>query len=400
MKEKNNLKLYLVVYACEPHQGGEHEVGWKIANEMVNNCDLTVITRKANQQLIDKNNINKVNFIFIENDFFVNYKPKGEFSYFYYLMWQLSVYLYLKNRVKKEDIIHYLTFGNIHLPHFLVLLRSKLVIGPMGGGSVIKTGLMRNSSFKTKLKSNIYHLINWTVKLNPIYYVLFIKSSKIILRTEETLNIIPKYFHKKCTVFLETGIDSFDVNFVDKERKLKKIITTARLNKSKNIDQVIEVFNELVKLRVEPIKLDIIGDGPMLSELKQQFSGIENLTFLGKVPHENVHQLLSEADLFLFCSIKEGGSHSLFEAAFSNIPIACYNVSGMQEFPKDNSAIKISPTNNIDSNIFRLAKKIDESFNNQNNINSICANAVQDLKSNYDWKNIVGKYLKIYKQIN
>ena len=49
--KNNEKKLYLIVYACEPNQGGEHQVGWKIANELVNKCNLTVITRKSNQSL-------------------------------------------------------------------------------------------------------------------------------------------------------------------------------------------------------------------------------------------------------------------------------------------------------------------------------------------------------------
>ena len=63
-ERENNLKLYLVVYSCEPNQGGEHEVGWKVANELANVCDLTVITRKANQKLIEEFDKQKIDFIF------------------------------------------------------------------------------------------------------------------------------------------------------------------------------------------------------------------------------------------------------------------------------------------------------------------------------------------------
>ena len=35
-------RVYLVAYACEPEQGGEHEVGYRIANELADKCTLTV----------------------------------------------------------------------------------------------------------------------------------------------------------------------------------------------------------------------------------------------------------------------------------------------------------------------------------------------------------------------
>lgn len=394
----NIFKTYLIVYGCEPGQGGEHEVGWQIANKLVKQCNLTVITRTANQKLIEQHNTNNIDFKYIENDFALGYKPRGQFSYLYYLFWQFSVYVYLRVIVQKEDIVHYLTFGNLHLPHCLFLLKSKLIIGPMGGGSIIDAKLMRHSSFKLRLKAKIYKLINLSVKMNPIYYVLFSRSSKIILRTEETLDVIPKIFHNKCSVFLETGVDSSNITVVKKERRLKKIITTARIIDSKNIDQVIEVFMQLVVITKEPLELVIVGDGPMKAVLEKKYASIKNIKFLGKVPHEKIKFLLQNTDLFLFCSIKEGGSHSLFEAAMNNIPIACYDISGMKEFPKNDSAIKILPTTDINDNIKKLAEKIYQAFN-KNQIDQLCYNAINDLRKNYDWQELGKRYLKIYEEI-
>ena len=108
---------------------------------------------------------------------------------------------------------------------------------------------------------------------------------------------------------------------------------------------------------------------------------------------------MKKADLFLFCSIKEGGSHSLFEATMCNVPIACYNISGMQEFPKMDSAIKITPTKNIDNNIYSLAKKINDSFQSKEMINLLCENGKKDIKTNYSWKRLTEKYINIYKSI-
>lgn len=392
------MKVYLIVYGCEPHQGGEHEVGWKVANELVNECDLKVITRKSNQKLIEQNNDKNIDFTFIENDTFIGFKPRGKFSYLYYLFWQFSVYMHLKRMVKKEDIIHYLTFGNLHLPHFLFLLKSKLILGPMGGGSFTNTFLLRRPSLKEKVKSSIHYLVNISLKINLIYFFLFKKSSKIILRTEETLKLVPPYFHNKCTVFLETGVNSKMINYNPKVRKLEKIILTSRFVEHKNIIQTIEVFLELEKLQSNKITLTLCGDGPTRIALENQYSNHENIDFKGKIPHETIAELLVESDLFLFCSIKEGGSHSIFEAAMNNIPIACYDISGMTEFPKNDSSIKIVPTRNIDNNVRFLAEKIIKYFNEEK-IDNICANAIKDLKENYDWEKVSHRYIEIYKEL-
>ena len=393
------MKIFLVAYGCEPNQGGEHEVGWKVANGLSGKCRLTVITRKSNKALIEKFNSNSINFIYVENMFMNLVKKKSKFSYLYYLLWQFSVYMSLKKIVKKLDVVHYITFGNIHLPHFLYLLKSKLILGPMGGGSTINPKMISNSSILLNIKYLFHKLLNFSVKFNPYYNLVFKKSSKIILRTNETLSIIPKNFHHKCCVFLETGVIKFNINRDSKKRNLKNIITTGRLIPSKNIDQVIDVFIKLTNLRSEKLNLKIIGTGVMENKLKQKYNFHKNISFLGKISRDKVIEHLKLSDLFLFCSVKEGGSHSLFEATQYNIPIACYNISGMSEFPKDKSAIKVTPTADINDNTTKLAFEINKYFNKKGHINQICRNGIQDLNNNYLWTAIVNRYLEIYKNI-
>lgn len=392
------MNTYLVAYGCEPDQGGEHQVGWKLANTLYDKCNLEVITRISNKKLVEQENTNNINFTFIENELGMKFKPKGRFSYFYYLFWQISVYKYLKKIVKKDDIVHYVTFGNIHLPQFLFLLKSKLVIGPMGGGSIVDYNLMKKSSFKTKIKSNIHKFINFTAKVNPIYYLTFKKCSKIILRTYETQRLINNSFMSKTEVFLETGIDTSLINTKKKDRELKHIITTARIIDTKNIDQVIDVFNKLNKMNDNKLMLSILGDGPEKPKLQKINQSNNSICFLGKVSHQTINKYLEEADLFLFCSIKEGGSHSLFEASMNNIPIACYDISGMEVFPKNDSSIKIKPQYDIEKNTTELANLINEKFL-KNQTNELCSNAIDDLKENYDWQSISKRIETIYKGI-
>ena len=257
---------------------------------------------------------------------------------------------------------------------------------------------MKNPPIKEKIKFVFHQFVNMSTKINPLYHYLFFKSSKIILRTKETLRIVPQMYHEKCEVFLETGIDKSQINEKPKRRKLKRIISTGKFIHSKNIDQVIEVFIQLNKLSNHQLELFIAGDGPLRNSIEKKYSDVPGVNILGKIPHEKIKFLLQDADLFLFCSIKEGGSHSLFESAMKNIPIACYDISGMREFPKNDSAIKIEPTYDIDHNITMLAEKIIYMFNH-NKVENICKNAIKDLKDNYDWSELSKRYIRIYNEI-
>jgi len=287
----------------------------------------------------------------------------------------------------------------LHLPHFLFLLKSKLIVGPMGGGSVMDPLLMETAPLKEKLRFYVHTIVNLSVRFNPIYHLLFYKSKKIILRTEETLSIVPSMYHNKCSVFLETGVSVKNINSSNKQRRLKKIISTGRIIHSKNFDQAIQIFQKLSFNMNEKLEFCIFGDGPLRKSFEKRYKHVEGLRFLGRISHNEIDALLQEADLFLFCSIKEGGSHSLFEAAINNIPIACYDISGMKEFPRSDASIKIEPTHNIQDNIERLAQKIMEAFKEEEKINQICLNAINDLKSNYTWDLKAKKYLYIYDEV-
>lgn len=393
------MKIYLVAYGCEPDQGGEHEVGWKIANTLNSKCNLTVITRVSNKKLIEKENINNINFIYIENELGMKFKPKSKFSYLYYMFWQISTYNYLKKKVDKNDIIHYITFGNIHLPHFLYLLKCKLIIGPMGGGSYTQTNYLKNPSIKEKIKSLIHLSINKTVKINPFYNLMFKKANKIILRTEETLELIPEKFKEKTFIQLETGVETKNLKFEKKDRTLENILFVSRFVEHKNIEQAILVFKELQNKTNQPLVFNLLGDGPLFKVLKNKYSYNKSIIFHGKVSHDEVIEFNMKSDLLLFCSLKEGGSHAIFESAMNNIPIACFNISGMTVFPKFDSSIKIELSNNYSENTNNLAIKIIKYYENDK-INEICENAINDLIENYEWDSISNKFYKLYQEVN
>jgi glycosyltransferase involved in cell wall biosynthesis len=161
----------------------------------------------------------------------------------------------------------------------------------------------------------------------------------------------------------------------------------------------VEVFLALEKLNSKAnMTLDILGDGPCKNDLVNRYGHYNNITFHGNLPHQDIIGWLKSSDLFLFCSIHEGGTHSLFEAAMANLPIACYNVSGMCEFPPQGCAIKVTPEKNIHSNIERLAEQIMTKFEN-NKFNAIAQKAINVLNNKFNWDSISNEFVRIYKKL-
>lgn len=91
-----------------------------------------------------------------------------------------------------------------------------------------------------------------------------------------------------------------------------RLVFAARLTEQKNAASLIEAFKQLggsVRWR-----LDILGDGPLMNELRDAARGAAGVTFHGWVPEAEVKRILSEADIFVLPSFSEGLSIAALQA--------------------------------------------------------------------------------------
>lgn len=106
---------------------------------------------------------------------------------------------------------------------------------------------------------------------------------------------------------------------IEKEKKWD-IITVTRLYKIKRIDLFIEIIQNL--LEKINIKCAIIGDGPLLTELKKQVEnkGLKNnICFLGRIASNKLNLYYNSAKIFLLTSENEGLPATLVEAMLTKI---------------------------------------------------------------------------------
>lgn len=102
-------------------------------------------------------------------------------------------------------------------------------------------------------------------------------------------------------------------DFIDKGDRV--FVNVGRLNIAKNHRLLIDVFGKLVESRDETIKLIIVGDGELRSELEQQVMNLgltERVFFTGA--QTNPYKWLAFAELFVFSSKWEGFGNVVVEA--------------------------------------------------------------------------------------
>jgi glycosyltransferase involved in cell wall biosynthesis len=69
------------------------------------------------------------------------------------------------------------------------------------------------------------------------------------------------------------------------------------------------------------LTLAIVGEGPLLSELKRLSSNTSKIKFLGKVDNRNIVDALNNSKIFVLNSDSEATSYAIIEAKMSGLPI-------------------------------------------------------------------------------
>jgi len=113
-----------------------------------------------------------------------------------------------------------------------------------------------------------------------------------------------------------------------KKGELLKLITVGRLSSGKNTAAVIRA---LPGLAYSPVHLKIVGDGPQHRELKKlanDMGVVDQVVFLGNLPHDEVLKALCGSHLFVFPTrVKEGFPKAVLEAMACGLPVIASNIS-------------------------------------------------------------------------
>lgn len=148
-------------------------------------------------------------------------------------------------------------------------------------------------------------------------------------------NILRKYLGKKkiIRVYNPTLIDNNNVSRAKAENN-DYYVFIGRISKEKGIDILCEEANKL------NIKLKVLGDGPLLNELKTKYDANKNIDFLGWQSSSETLQYLRKSRALIFPSIwYEGAPLTIFEALSQGIPCIVSNLSAAIDFVSEKNGV-------------------------------------------------------------
>lgn len=211
------------------------------------------------------------------------------------------------------------------------------------------------------------------------------KATAMIVQTNMAKEIMEKKYGLKDVRIVANAVKPVDIKHSNPE---KAIITVGRLSKEKGHSILIDAFS---KLQDKEWRLDIVGDGPEMDNLKRQSMelNLENrILFHGHM--KDFDDLLSKASIFVLPSFYEGFPNALLEAM--SVPIVCVAsdcIAGPRDIIEDGVNGYLFETGNS----LALSKIISNLIQNEASLTHI-RNSAFEVRNKYNFQKISSEFLK------
>jgi L-malate glycosyltransferase len=191
------------------------------------------------------------------------------------------------------------------------------------------------------------------------------RADAVVGQSRNTVTNVHQYYDENVDVdLIPLGIsrparpvaDRKILGFDDEE---KLLVTVGRLVARKGLHQLV---NMMARFGDRKVRLVVIGDGPLMGELKEQAKdkGVDDkVTFAGFVSDQEKVDLLAVSDLYVSSSQHEGFGLVFLEGMAAGLPVICYDFGGQTDFLDDNVTGALIPLNDEDCFFAACSRHLD-----------------------------------------
>jgi glycosyltransferase involved in cell wall biosynthesis len=347
------MKILLSAYYCDPEGISEYYVGFKFWELLSEKHDVHLITdlfKKPNWERFlakDPEKLKKIHFVDLTNI----YRLVPKLFNLPYYAYNVKAYFLAKRLMKEHsfDLIHHVTASMFRFPVFMSGLGLPFVWGPIGGSVPEPEGfsdLFGGDRFDRRFRK----FDKWIARYDPMIHSTMNNASRILVATKHFFEMFPEKYHAKMQQFSLCGFDAPPItpHQVKDEGPSAadglNILFVGRIVPYKGLQFLLEAIGR-VHRRVK-INLRVAGAGPYLEKcqaLVAEFAMGDSVTFLGKISHEKVMDVMALSDVYVIPSLRESWGISPMEAMSMSIPVIGIDNGGLSEVLDPESSILIKP---------------------------------------------------------
>jgi glycosyltransferase involved in cell wall biosynthesis len=406
------MRILLLADDCNPDWPSLPVVGYKFACAIANYADVTVVTQIRNQPNLSQAGINKAKIVYLNTEkiaapiyklavalrggtktgwtiqMAMNYPSYFAFEWLAWKRFRQAL------QEKRFDLVHRLTPMSPTLPSLMASLSPiPFVLGPLNGN------LPWPEAFRSEQRREREWLSQWRnfYKLLPYYRSTYHRSAGILAAFEHTIADLPETAKAKVINFPEVGIDPELFNLPMRSPKEQMtVLFVGRLVPYKLPEVVLRAFASSPILRQH--KLAIVGEGPERPRLEHLMveHHLENcVEILGQKSQAEVGQLMRQAEIFAFPSIRELGAGVVVEAMACGMACIAVDYGGPATLLDAERGVKVA-MGNLDRLIERFTEALEGLVTDRDRVARLGIAAHHHAMTYYSWDTKAKKMLEIY----
>lgn len=401
-------KILVYAYQLSPNQGSEAGLAWDYIMNMSKNNKLVVLYGSCNEyhqlgntelleEYVKYNPIKNVTLVPVKPSFdFVeqNYSIMGIACFYQqYNRYQKDVYSVAEKLCKTEifDLVHFLGPIGYREPGLLWKLGLPYMWGPVGGMVFTDLRLLRGADdFKGSLQLLVKKIINEIQMYTSKSVRKAMKSADLVLGcTKKTALIIQRVFKIKDDHFSYLPQNCIKEIYPINYSKYYNfdyihLIWIGRIDFGKSLITTLKAL--AISKNKSKLKLHVIGEGHLYSSCKKfiEENSLSNIVeFHGKVPRDEVFNLLNRAHLHITTSLLDVNPTVMWEAMSLGVPTISVANNGVDDIVHAGTGFLI-PLSNYNRIIANIADTLDAIADNPSIIVSKVKNIEQE-RLKYGW---------------
>lgn len=233
--------------------------------------------------------------------------------------------------------------------------------------------------------------------LRPLTRVIWKNAAQVVSNSQGLKELALKTRPEQMIGIIYNGIDIAEFVPDSGQRPAGKFIITSgasRLTKRKGHRFLVSAVKEL-SVKYPQVEYKVLGEGNELEALQDLVREMRldgHVSFVGRVPHDEVVRYYQEASLFVLPSLNEGMSNAMLEALAAGLPIVSTRTGGAEELVQEGeNGYFIGYRDSRD-----IAEKV-QKFLDDPALVSRMGESSRRQAERMSWRNVAEKYSETYK---
>ena len=268
------------------------------------------------------------------------------------------------------------------------------VMGPLNGGVPWPSGFTAERRREREWLSYLRD----AYKLSPGRRAMLRSAAAIIAGSRHTLSEIPARYRDKAVWLPENAVDPtrFGKAAAQDVSGPLRACFLGRLVPYKGPDMAIAAGAEM--MRAGRLTLDIVGAGPMEGVLRAQVADAgltEAVRFHGNLPHDQVQDVLSQANLLLFPSVREFGGGVVLEAMMLGVVPLVVDYAGPGEIVHPGIGLTV-PIGSRSEIVAALRERLKALVEDPSDLPAMGARAREEAQARFTWEAKARQVAQVY----